>query len=249
MPIAAFIKKHRFLRRLLIGAAAFVALYTVLGFLVIPIVARKITQSKLSQLLHRQVTIEALQLNPYTLSVTVRGLRIYDAEGAPDLFSLKRLYVNLQLASLFKGGVVIRQVRIEEPAVHLVRIAVDRYNFSNMVDDLAKTPAAPPPAVATKPTRFSLSSLELVRGSQLTRTRSPIAGLIFACSSQSARIVAQALGCTFAVGRGSGTALRSSKRGGWNGEILDAGVGGLDSCGSNGGLRRSAIVRGRVAAA
>ena len=164
MPIAAFIKEHRFLRRLLIGAAAFLALYTVLGFLVIPIVARKIAQSQLSQLLHRQVTIEALRLNPYALSVTVQGLRIHDREGAPDMFSLKRLYVNVQLASLFKGGVVIRQVRIEEPAVHLVRIAEDRYNFSDIVDDLAKTPAARPPAAATKPTRFSLSSLELVRG-------------------------------------------------------------------------------------
>ena len=66
------------------------------------------------------------------------------------MFSLKRLYVNVQLASLFKGGVVIGQVRIEEPAVHLVRIAEDRYNFSDIVDELANDRPVPPPIATTR---------------------------------------------------------------------------------------------------
>lgn len=159
----SFLKGHRRIRRLLIGIAVSLALFTLLGFLVVPAVARSVAQTKLSELLHRQVTIEAVRLNPYALSATVRGLRIRDRDGARDLFALKEVYVNLQLASLFKGGVVIRQVRVVQPVAHLVRTDESRYNFSDILDDQAQRPAAPPPPDA-KPTRFSLSNLELVGG-------------------------------------------------------------------------------------
>jgi uncharacterized protein involved in outer membrane biogenesis len=140
-----------------------VALYTILGFLVIPALARSLGERKLSELLHRRVSIAQIRLNPYALSVTVRGLRIVDRDGARDLFTLKELYVNLGIASLFKGGVVVQQVRVVEPRLELVRTAEDRYNFSDIVDDLASGPAAPPPP-ATKPTRFSVSNIQLVDG-------------------------------------------------------------------------------------
>ena len=84
--------------------------------------------------------------------------------GLAILFSLKEVYVNLQLVSLFKGGVVVRQVRVVEPTAYLVRTAEDRYNFSDILDDLAKEPASPPPPAGTKPARFSLSNLELIGG-------------------------------------------------------------------------------------
>ena len=163
MSLASFVKNHRRIRRLLIGVAVSAALFTLLGFLVVPPVARKIAQTKLSEILHRQVTIETVRLNPYALSATVRGLRIHDRDGARDLFSLQEVYVNLQLVSLFKGGVVVRQVRVLEPTAYLVRTAENRYNFSDILDDLAKAPPAPPPADA-KPARFSLSNLELIGG-------------------------------------------------------------------------------------
>ena len=112
MTIRQFFKSHRHLRRLSIAAVVAVVLFTVSGFLVIPALARTLGQRKLSELLHRQVTIEQVRLNPYALSATVRGLRIRDRDGARDLFTLKEVYINLQLASVFKGGVVIQQVRV-----------------------------------------------------------------------------------------------------------------------------------------
>ncbi len=164
MPIRSFLASHRYLRRLLLVSVVAGALFTVLGFLVIPALARSIGQRKLSEFLHRQVTIESLRFNPYALSATIRGLRIRDRDGARDLFTLKEAYVNLQLASLFKGGVVVKQVRVVEPTVSLVRVGEDRYNFSDILDDLAKMPPAPPPPADAKPARFSLSNLELTNG-------------------------------------------------------------------------------------
>jgi uncharacterized protein involved in outer membrane biogenesis len=153
--IGAFFKAHRHLRRLSIVLVAAVGLYTVVGFLVVPAVARSVGQRKLSELLHRPVTIDQIRLNPYALSATIRGLRIGDRAGGKDLFALKEVYVNLQLASVWKGGVVVKQVRVVEPAIHVVRTAQDRYNFSDIVDELAAAPASPHPEA--KPVRFSVS--------------------------------------------------------------------------------------------
>jgi hypothetical protein len=179
MSLSAFLKSHRHLRRLLIGGVSAVVLYTVLGFLVVPALARSIGQRKLSEFLHRQVTIEQVRLNPYAFSATVRGLRIRDRDGSRDLFALKEVYVNLEVASLLKGGVVIRQLRVVEPAISLVRTAEDRYNFS---DILAAGPPAPPTPPGGKPARFSLSNIELVNGhvgldDRFKSTRHEIAGI------------------------------------------------------------------------
>jgi len=45
-----------------------------------------------------------VRVNPYALSVTVRGLRIRDADKARDLLAFKELYANVEAASLFKAA-------------------------------------------------------------------------------------------------------------------------------------------------
>lgn len=179
--IRSFFRARRHLRRLSIAVAIAVAIYTLVGFLLIPALARSIGQRKLSELLHRQVTIDAVRLNPYALSATVRGLRVRDRDGARDLFSLKEVYVNLAIASIFKGGIVVQQLRVDTPAVDLIRTAEDRYNFSDVVDDLAAGPPAPSHPDG-KPARFSVSNIQLVNGhiqldDRWKKTRHEIAGL------------------------------------------------------------------------
>lgn len=61
----------RWLRRALWGVGA-VALVGVAGFLVAPPLVKSVAETKLSELLHRPVSIEGLSINPYALSA--RGL-------------------------------------------------------------------------------------------------------------------------------------------------------------------------------
>ncbi len=166
MSFRTFVKDHRHLRRLAIAGVVAVVFYTLLGFLVVPALARSIGQRKLSELLHRQVTITQVRLNPYALSATVRGLRIRDRDGTADLFSLAEVYVNVGIASLFKGGVVVQQVSVVEPTVNLVRTAEDRTNLSDILDEFSSGPKTTPPAPPSKdePTRFSVSNIQLFNG-------------------------------------------------------------------------------------
>ena len=48
--------------------------YTLLGFLILPPIIRAVAVKQLSKQLERDVSIEKVKLNPYTLSATIRGL-------------------------------------------------------------------------------------------------------------------------------------------------------------------------------
>ena len=63
-------------------AAAF-PFYTVLGYLLLPPIARVIAMRQLSKHLDRPVTTEEVGLNPYKFSATIRGLLIKGRDGEP----------------------------------------------------------------------------------------------------------------------------------------------------------------------
>src|SRR5262249_59110322 len=81
-------------RRLLIVLAALLVLYTVFGFLILPLIVRRQLEKRLTAALHRQTTIARVRTNPYALSVTIDGLLVKASDGSPFL-SWDRLYVNL----------------------------------------------------------------------------------------------------------------------------------------------------------
>ncbi|MDY6950418.1 MAG: hypothetical protein SWE60_02820, partial [Thermodesulfobacteriota bacterium] len=57
----------------LIGLATGLFLYTALGFVVLPALFQWILTKKLTEGLHRHVTIEDVDVNPYCLSSAVEG--------------------------------------------------------------------------------------------------------------------------------------------------------------------------------
>src|SRR5690349_23715472 len=89
---AAKLRSRKWLKR---GAWALV-IYTVVGFLILPPIIRAIAVKQIAKELHREVTLEKVRLNPYALSVSIRGLKIKDPD-AETLLAWDEVYVNLQL--------------------------------------------------------------------------------------------------------------------------------------------------------
>ena len=106
-PLARFRALPRRQKVILVAVAA-VVLYTLVGFFILPFVVRRVAVSQLHQHLHREVQIEAVRMNPYTLSATVRNLVVYEPDGKERLAAFRELYVNLQAVSLFKWAPVIK---------------------------------------------------------------------------------------------------------------------------------------------
>ncbi|HQU34364.1 MAG TPA: DUF748 domain-containing protein [Thermoanaerobaculaceae bacterium] len=159
MRLAELARRPKVRRRLAI-AAAVVAAYALIGFFAVPPLLRSLLASKLTQALHRRTTVESVSFNPFALSVRVRGLTVREPASDKVFVSLGALYANVKLSSLLHLAPVLKELRLADLHVHLVRNANSTYNFSDLI-----TPAAPPPAVPGKPLRYALNNIQLTGGS------------------------------------------------------------------------------------
>jgi uncharacterized protein involved in outer membrane biogenesis len=119
--------------------AGVLAMVGVAGFFVAPLV-KSLAESKLSEALHRPVTIEGVSINPYALSAEVRGFRMLEREGGATAVSFSSLYANVEAESLFRGGIVVEEVRLVEPLVSVVRLEGQHYNWSDVIDEILNKP-------------------------------------------------------------------------------------------------------------
>jgi uncharacterized protein involved in outer membrane biogenesis/acylphosphatase len=134
--------------------------YSIIGFFILPPVLKYVMIKNLSEKLGRTITIQKIKVNPFMLSVSVSGFDIKEKEGADTFFSFQELYVNLQTASIFKRGVVLREVRIYMPYAKLVRNEDLTYNFSDLIK-----PAEPKKSGSKdEPFRFSMNNIQILNG-------------------------------------------------------------------------------------
>jgi hypothetical protein len=147
-------------RKVLLVAVGLIVLWTVAGFLLLPGLLRPVAERKLSEALHRPVTLRKLSLNPFTLAATLEGLDVKEKGGKGPFFSFERLYVNLAAVSLLKRAPVIREVTLTKPSVALVRNEDGTYNVQDLIDEASK-----PKPPDEKPMRFSVNNIRVEGGS------------------------------------------------------------------------------------
>ncbi|MBW1706894.1 MAG: hypothetical protein JRJ86_17325 [Deltaproteobacteria bacterium] len=105
--------KSRYFKKIIIWVASILAFYTVCGFFILPPVLKSVSVKKLSENLHREVAIEDIKINPYKLSMTIKGFVIKEPDGSKPFVLFDNLYINLQSMSAFKLGLVVKELRIE----------------------------------------------------------------------------------------------------------------------------------------
>ena len=143
------------IRMILIIVLSLIVLYTITGFFILPPVLTSVLSKNLTQALKRNVTIEKIRFNPYTLVAVVQGLSIKD-QKRPDAFvSLRSLTVDVQWASLFKLAPIIRELKLDTPSIKVIRFEDGTYNFSDLMKGGKKK---------EKPQEFSISNIQIVGG-------------------------------------------------------------------------------------
>ena len=111
----------RGLKKIALWTLSSLALFTVFGFFLLPLILKAVLTSQLSKKLHREVTIEKIQLNPFTLLAHIHGFMIKDRDGVTPFVSFEELSLDFQAASLFKRGPVVRDILLKTPHVAVVR--------------------------------------------------------------------------------------------------------------------------------
>ncbi len=133
--------------------------YTGIGFLAVPAIVKSQAAKQASEKLHRQLSIEEVSFNPFTLAASVRGLKMMEPDGSTVFASFDRLGADLSWQSVTRMAPVVQEVRLTKPYVHLARNADNRYN----IDDILKLIASQPPS--PEPARFSVNNIQLEEGS------------------------------------------------------------------------------------
>ena len=165
------VRRKRRWPAVLLGLAVLVALWGVLGGLVLPAVAKKLIAEKASERLGRTVTVERVSVNPYTLDASVEGFRILEADRATPFVTFDRLDVDGSAASLYRLAPVIDRVTLTGLKASLVRDADNHYNVTDILQRLeAQAKAAAeakkkPAGEKEDPPRFSVSNIRLVNAS------------------------------------------------------------------------------------
>ena len=159
----SIVKKFKGLSRLtryLVYIALAAILFLFLTMLVLPAVGRPVAESKLSKALNRKAVIEEISFNPFTLSIEIKGVAIHEPNSDRAFASCALFRVDPELVSVFKGGVVIKEITLVKPYVSLVRKDSNVYNISDLLAGNKEDAQRP----EKKPFLFSISNIQIADG-------------------------------------------------------------------------------------
>ncbi|GFO53754.1 flagellar motor protein MotB [Geomonas sp. Red276] len=109
----------------------------------------------------RKSTIADLSINPFTLRAEIKGFRLQEKGSGATFTSFSSASVSISPLSLPKRAVIVREIHVVSPYVHIVRDAVNHYNFSDLVTPSPKEPKKE----KEKATLFSLNNIIISKGS------------------------------------------------------------------------------------
>ena len=137
--------------------AALVAVYALLGFLVLPLLAKPRIEAALTEELGRQSTIGRLEFNPFTLRGRVTDFALADREPGRFLARFAALDLDVSSASLRYRAPVFDAVRLSQPRIELTRNTDGTYNVDDLIAKTDAQPEGPSPL-------FSLNNIEIDDG-------------------------------------------------------------------------------------
>jgi hypothetical protein len=122
------------------AALTTLVVYAVVGFFVVPVFAKKFIVETARERTGREVKVEELLCNPFTLSLTIRGFSMPDRPGT-TLVAFDEFYANAELSSLFRWAVTFKELQVENPYLGLRRFADGGINVLELGEDIeARTP-------------------------------------------------------------------------------------------------------------
>jgi len=143
----------------MLGLLGLLLLWLVTWLGVPPLLKWQLAQQATAQL-GRQVTVERVDFRPWSLELSIEGLRVANAAGDGEQFSLERAYVDAELQSLFRLAPVLDALVLEHPKLQLRHLGEGRYDVDDVLQRLRPKDDEPP----SDPAQFALFNLKLSDG-------------------------------------------------------------------------------------
>ncbi|WP_188036678.1 DUF748 domain-containing protein [Pseudomonas sp. EZ-C24] len=148
------------LTRALGAMLALVALYSLLGFFILPGIGLRIANQQLAQYATVPAHLQRIEFNPFSLELTLWGLQV--GEPGKEQLGFERLYANLSLDSLWSGALHLDAVELDKPRNEILF----GKNGSLNLTQLFKLPPseAKPDEPASDPFPLRIGSIKLTEG-------------------------------------------------------------------------------------
>lgn len=109
----------------------------------------------------RGLEIGSVSINPFSLSVEIRNLDLSDTDHSKSFIAWELLRISISSASIYHRALVLDQVSLEQPRIHLEKVSAERFNFSDLIPS---SDAEPPDVKRGEPSRFSLNNISIQDG-------------------------------------------------------------------------------------
>ncbi|KQV10703.1 hypothetical protein ASC74_11675 [Pseudomonas sp. Root329] len=136
------------------------ALYSLLGFLILPGIALRVANQQLANYATTPATIQRIELNPFSLEVTLWGLII--GEPGKEQVGFERLYANLQIDSLWTKALHLSDIEIDKPKTEILFGKDGKLNLLGLFKIPASEPTPADPNA--KPFPLRIERIKLASG-------------------------------------------------------------------------------------
>ena len=145
--------------------------YTVVGFFLLPWIAKREVVALLEVEFGLPVSLAQVRTNPWALTVEAEGFAINDLDDRV-LVGFDRFFVNLQVASLTNRALTLREVTLERPYGQLVRRADGTLNMQALIASEGPDVSKPVADEPGDPLRLIIHELSIRNGQLEVRDES-----------------------------------------------------------------------------
>lgn len=127
------------------------ALYSLLGFLILPGIALRVANQQLANYATMPATLQRIEINPFSLEVTLWGLII--GEPGKEQVGFERLYANLQIDSLWTKALHLSDIELDKPKTEILFGKDGKLNLLGLFKIPASEPTPADPEAKPFPLR------------------------------------------------------------------------------------------------
>ncbi|MGM7319578.1 DUF748 domain-containing protein [Idiomarina sp. ST10R2A5] len=121
-------------RRVRFWLLVLVILYTLLGFFALPWIIQYVAVNTAKEDFDRELRIESVQTNPYTLTLQINDLELDDVDER-QLLGWERLFVDLTWASITNQAWTFETIHLEQPIIQEERFTSGETRFSRLASE------------------------------------------------------------------------------------------------------------------
>ncbi|MGQ0525947.1 MAG: DUF748 domain-containing protein [Betaproteobacteria bacterium] len=122
--------------------AGLLVLYTLAGFFLAPYLIKREVPRFAQDKLAAQGTLAEVRVNPFLLTVELKGFNLAERENRP-LLAFDRLFIDLEASSFFRWAWTFADITLEQPALSLDIDPQGELNLARLIERLAQPERAP----------------------------------------------------------------------------------------------------------